>query len=351
MMTLLAPARRGAIRPSFATRRVALADVAAIDTAAAGLCPGDVVLARIDEIGHHGAIELPDGRRAKLFPGYEVLLACGARYAPDQFEADSPETVGPAHLAAAGGIAGVVLAAHARMKPATRITILGAALDAAGRQITLMSRRLPEPVAPARHVPAYVVCGTAMNAGKSTTLASMVRGFSLMGRRVAALKVTGTGAGGDTWHFRDAGAEIVLDFTDAGFGTTFRADPAAILDGIRLLRAEAAARGAEVILMEIADGLHQAETAAILAAPGFRDSIEGVIFAASDAMGAEAGTRRLVAMGHRVLAVSGLLTASPLARREAEGATGLPVCGPADLHQPATCLRLAAATTPLLAAG
>lgn len=349
-MTKLTTNRLTEIRPSFATRRVDVSDIVAIDDDVSDLCPGDVVVARIDEIGHHGAIELPSGRRAKLFPGVEVLLACGARYAPDQFEADSPTAAGPGHLAAAGGIAGIVRAAHARMKPPTAIRILGAALGTAGRRVTLMDHRLPMPLATQREVPVIVVCGTAMNSGKSTTLAAMAHGFAALGGRVAALKVTGTGAGGDLWHFTDAGAAIVLDFTDAGFGTTFRAAPDDLVSGFALLVAEASARGADVILVEIADGLHQAETAALLNSLALRARVSGVVFAASDAMGAEAGVRRLAGMGHTVMAVSGLLTASPLARREAEAATGLPVLTVAELQDPVICQRLAnTVAAPLLA--
>src|SRR5471032_1016918 len=47
---------------------------------------GDVVLARVHKLGQHAAIQLPDGRRATLFEGDEILVAYGDRYAPDQFE-------------------------------------------------------------------------------------------------------------------------------------------------------------------------------------------------------------------------------------------------------------------------
>jgi hypothetical protein len=43
---------------------------------------GDVVLARIEEIGQHTKIEQRDGRRASMFPGDEVVVAYGDRYAP-----------------------------------------------------------------------------------------------------------------------------------------------------------------------------------------------------------------------------------------------------------------------------
>src|SRR5690606_8350939 len=50
-----------------------------------GVAPkaGDLVLARVEQIGHHARSELRDGRRSALYVGDEILLAYGARYAPD----------------------------------------------------------------------------------------------------------------------------------------------------------------------------------------------------------------------------------------------------------------------------
>ena len=70
--------------------------------------PGDVVMARVEHIGQHKAVELPDGRRATLFEGDDVIVAYGNRYAPDQFEAEVPGDLGPTDLVAAGGVAASV---------------------------------------------------------------------------------------------------------------------------------------------------------------------------------------------------------------------------------------------------
>jgi len=339
-MQTLTDHRLARVKPSFASRRIAPGAFAALDGEAGDLAPGDVVLARVEEIGHHTRIERPDGRRAILFPGDELLLACGARYAPDQFEADCPTAVGPAHLAAAGGIAGIVCKSHARMKPPTRIAILGAALDARGRRLRLADRAVAPPSLAPPRIPVVAVCGTSMNSGKTHAVASLVRGLSLAGLKVAAIKATGTGAGGDLWLFHDSGAVHVADFTDAGFATTYRADPAAILAGIERLLGDAALRGAEIVVMEIADGLGQAETAALLAMPAFRALPGAMIFAASDAMGAAAGLDWLARKGHRPAAVSGLLAASPLALAETRALTPLPCLTAEALMNPETALAL-----------
>jgi molybdopterin-guanine dinucleotide biosynthesis protein len=328
------------VKPAFATRRVNHADIALLDEAASGLLPGDLVLARVDAVGHHTKIELPDGRRATLFPGDEVMLACGARYAPDQFEADSPDEVGPANLAAAGGIAGIVQLSHDRMKPATEITVIGALCTRSGVRMNLADYSVRTP---ARDValPVIAVCGTSMNSGKTHTAASLVRGFSQTGRRVAAIKATGTGAGGDLWLFRDSGAAYVADFTDAGFATTYRAPVEDIAAGVRRLVAEAQDTGADMVVMEVADGLRQEETAQIMRSAEFRAMLSGVVFAAGDAMGAEAGVAWLNRAGLNVRAVSGVMTRSPLAIREFQSVSELPCLTSAELCDPAMLARIA----------
>ena len=112
---------------------------------------------------------------------------------------------------------------------------------------------------------------------------------------------------------------------DAGFPSTFRTTAAEVEGILATLTGHLAKAGMDVIVLEVADGLYQAETAALLDSPVFARTVNEVIFAAGDAMGAAAGVEWLRRKGLPVLAVSGLLTASPLAITEAANATGLPV--------------------------
>ena len=339
-MNLTVTDRLAAAKPSFALRRVQLDRAVAIDEAATDLAPGDVLLARVDVLGQHQKIELPSGRRAFLHEGDEIILAAGARYAPDQFEALAPTSLGPAQLVAAGGIAGLELVRHERMDQATAITLLGVLQEASGRRLNVADFALPMATPLPGTGPIILVCGTSMNAGKTHSVVSLVRGLVQSGKRVAAVKATGTGAGGDLWRMQDAGAAVVLDFTDAGMATTFKMPHERIVAGTQALVAEAWARGAEALVMEIADGLCQAETAAILVDPRLRTQLAGTVFAAGDAMGAVAGADWLQRAGHDVVAVSGLLTRSPLAVRETALATAVPCLTAAELAEPGILERL-----------
>lgn len=316
---------------AFATRRVAASHMRTLITGSLQPVAGDLVLARIDKLGNHSRLELINGRKAIMFPGDEIIICYGNRYAPDQFEAVIGPDLGPCDLVAGGGIAACELSRHDRMLAPTKITPLGLIGDKFGRRLNVWDYKVSsDDLRPS--LPIVLSLGTSMNAGKTLTATSLVRGFKRAGLKVAALKITGTGSGGDTWIVRDAGADIVLDFTDAGFATTYLAPVELIEKGAFRLLNHAAENGCDVAVIEIADGLQQKETAELILAESFRSMALGTIFASYDAMGAKYGVDTLRAAGHKVLAISGRIGRSPLGVREAEEATGLHCYSPWDLQ-------------------
>ena len=281
---------------------------------------GDLVLAKVTEIRQHGWLERPDGRRATMYVDDEIVVAYGARYAPDAFEGVVPDDLSPCDLLAGGGIAGRYLTRSPKVDEPTKLTPVGL-LAMGGRPLNLRQFATclidtPEPMSRPLHT--IGVVGSSMNAGKTTALAALVRGLTRAGLRVGAVKVTGTGSGGDLWRYHDAGAEWIYDFTDAGYSTTFQV-PVGDLERVASRLVDLVTqRGADVAVVEIADGIFQSETAALLASPVVRLLLDGVLFASGDALGAQAGAERLRAMGYDVRAVTGRFTASPLAVREAD---------------------------------
>jgi hypothetical protein len=301
---------------------------------------GEVVLARVTSIGQHKRLESPVSRRQILFPGDEIVVAYGSRYAADQFFAMIPGDLGPAHLAAAGGLASRVVEQHAGIGSPTAIEPIGVLRDEHG-PVTLaraaahsVHRGLAaRPVRPAHEVPVIAVLGTSMNSGKSTVLAQLAHGLAAAGLRVAAGKATGTGAGNDYNLFLDAGAHRVLDFTDFGYSSTFQVDIDEVRD-LFLSMADELAGGGErpdVVLLEIADGVYQGETTRLLADEEFGRVVDRVVFAAGDALGAVGGVGALDALGRRPAVVSGVVTSSPLATGEARRALDVPVVPTFDL--------------------
>lgn len=294
---------------------------------------GDLLLARVDRIGHHTKLELCSGRRATLNAGDEIIVCFGNRYAPDQFEALIGEDLSACHLAAAGGVAGNVRVHHERARQATRISPIGFLGDREGHRLNLRDFALP-PCAPATALPTIAVVGTSMNAGKTTVVAQLVEGLVRAGFEVGAAKVTGTGAGGDRWQMADAGARDVLDFTDAGYASTYMISPREVQDLCVSLIGQLAAQGAGIAVIEIADGLLQRETRALISSQRFLDQVDHVVFAGTDSVGTVAGVQWLEALSLPLTAVSGLVTRSPLAVREVESWVQIPVLPTMSLSDP-----------------
>lgn len=200
-------------RRAFTTRRALLTDAHSLVLDGARPTAGDLVIARVTRLGLHQRIELPTGRRSNLYEGDHILVAYGARYAPDQFEAVVPDDLGPCELVAGGGVAARVLSRHREVREATRITPVGLLVDRGGQILNLRRWAIQERGRVGNPLVIAVV-GTSMNAGKTTAASKLIRGLVRSGLRVGAAKVTGTGSGGDVWSMLDAGACEVVDFTD-----------------------------------------------------------------------------------------------------------------------------------------
>ena len=337
--------RLHAAKAAFTTRRIDLRSLFA-DTEPTLLSgairprAGDLVLARVDRIGHHRKIELTSGRRAGLHLGDEILVVYGDRYATDQFESHVPLKLGRTQLVASGGIASTVLSRSGAVRRATEINALGLVADHLGMPINLSDFTIDRVEPTSERPPSIAVFGTAMNSGKTTTVQSLVRGVRLAGGKPGATKVTGTGSGADYWVMVDAGAHCVADFTDVGLATTFRIPFQTIEANFVHLVNHLTNQGCSEIVIEVADGLFQTETAQLIRSDAFRELVDGVIFAASDAMGALAGSRHLLELDVPLLCVSGLLTRSPLAHREAAEFCDVPVIATPALSDPDTAMML-----------
>src|SRR5262245_13949464 len=274
---------------------------------------GDLVLASVDAIGHHVDLQLVNVRGRDLFVGSEVVVAYGNRYASSQFESLVPETLGPCHLVAGGGLASRVVSWHASIsKGPTQITPIGLLGNARGERVNLREFRLPAVLPPREYDPtAIAVVGTSMDAGKTQTAVYLVRGLIAAGLRVGYAKVTGTGASGDYWWLKDAGADPVLDFTDVGLVSTYKASAEEIDGALSALVHHVASHGVDAIVLEIADGVLQKETAALIEGATFCRLVGGIVLAAQDSMGAVAGVGWLRERPTPLLALSGLMTAAP----------------------------------------
>jgi hypothetical protein len=285
---------------------------------------GDIALARLEKVGRNARFELANGRACSLHPGDLLAVVFGNRYATMQFEGYARVRGDGCDLLSMGGLCGVVQSKHDAVADSTKLKLLGALADADGRALRLGDHTVPAGTDAPRKARVVVVCGTSMDAGKTYTATSLIKGLRDAGASVAGIKLTGTAAGKDTWGMLDAGACVALDFVDGGFPSTYLTSLEDLLALDTRLVAHATSQGAEWIVMEIADGLLQTETAALLRCKAFTERVSAWVFAAGDPMSAAAGVRLLREWDLEPVAVSGRVTMSPLAMREAEAATGVP---------------------------
>jgi len=308
---------------------------------------GDVLLARIEKIGKNARIELTNGRASNLYEGDLVAVVLGNRYATEQFEGYARVRGNICHLLSMGGLCGIMESRHAGVIEPSSLRVLGSLGNALGEPLCLSDYCLGPRFIPYRPK-VLAVCGSSMDVGKTYTARSLVLGLRKLGLQVAGIKLTGTATGRDTWSMIDAGARPALDFLDGGLPSTYLCSLEKLLALYDLLVNHAAGEGAEWVVMEIADGLLQRETASLLHCKSFISSVHAWLYAAGDGLNAVGGVAALRSCGVEPVAISGVISMSPLAIREAAEATGvrcvtaqglqLGELNPCLLSSPPTCL-------------
>jgi hypothetical protein len=339
MSIFLADEMKANMRVSYALRWAPRASMATLLPCPVSPQAGDVVLAKLEKIGKNATLELANGRRCNLHEGDLLALVFGNRYATLQFEGYAHSNGDSCDLLSMGGLCGLVESKHAKAAEPSKLRLLGSLGDITGSPLNLRDfalASLPQP----NHPNVVVVCGTSMDAGKTHTVMSLIMGLRKHGLPVAGIKLTGTATGKDTWNMLDAGACIALDFIDGGFPSTYLSTLDELLHLYDLLISRAAAAGASWVVVEIADGLLQRETAALLQHPAFAARVDAWIFAAGDPLAAVGGVGVLRNWAIEPLAISGVVSMSSLGIRETQAATQLTCFSASELQSGALNARL-----------
>lgn len=335
-LTMLAQAKW-----AFSARRIPMSEAVGLSGDVTCAKAGQLLLGRVMTVGQHGRVQLVTGRPSILYPGDLIVMPCGARYAPDQFEGLAEIDPEGCDMLAGGGCLGRMVWRHDKMKPPTRVQPLGLLTNAADQFLSTMDFAVSTAETQTT-IPLIIVIGTSMNSGKTTATVALTHGLTRAGFKVAALKGTGTGSFGDVNEYADAGAAFVADFTDAGMVTTYLEPLSRVKSGIADLLAAAERAGAQVAVMELADGIFQKETAALLADTDFMARVAGSVFACGDAVAAAGGVSTLAQLSIKPLCLTGLLSCSPMASAEATAVTGVAVVGRSGLLDPAVAAGLLA---------
>lgn len=277
---------------------------------------GDLVLAQVVQENHHKRIYTRDMERLRIRAQDYCVGVMGHRYATDIYEAEA-RSLDQLALLTTGGLIGNVLSKHRDVRTATRFKAIGYLCDQDRQPLRLqvsVRAHLRKDFQP--QIPFYLVVGSGMNAGKTTTMANITRNLTQKGLRVASMKVTGSASHHDQYEYKSAGAAFIRDFSDYGYPSTYLNDIDQLEDLYAQMLSDAHQEGCDVALMELADGVLQAETEKLLACQLTRKHCRGVILAASCSSSALLGAQMLDHHQLKTLAVTGLVTNSPLYCRE-----------------------------------
>lgn len=277
---------------------------------------GTVIAVRVlEEKAVYNQIEDPHGRMMTVHKGDVVVGVLGERRALKGYSGVVPDRIqvgDEVNLLNLGGVIGKVTSFNPEVGPPARCEVLGAVL-----QFPDMDRRVgaPASIYPGtvafadklgRMPPTVWMAGTCMHAGKTAAACSLVRSFTDRGLKVGVAKVTGVALRRDSLEMLDHGAVIATTFADAGLASTCAGD---VVPAARGCLNAVAASGVDVMVVELGDGiLGDYGVMDILNTPDIRESIDALVLAANDSVGAWGGARLLDAAGLAVTAVTGPAT-------------------------------------------
>ena len=319
---------------AFTTRRVDQLDVQGLNSDVSGAVSGDLVLCEILEINQHKKLQLANRRYSDSYVGDRIVVCLGDRYAPDQFEGRAELDGESADLIAAGGVVGQVEHAHQSMSRPTKVRTLGLLTDAHDKVINISRYALPPSSIPLRLTVIGVV-GASMNSGKNDCVCKFGTRFGacwISRRRCQSHRyrsIRRLQCHGGCWRAgtRLHGCRLADHLSRSRFRTL-----SGVLKPSLAQRRHGAPKSSWWSLPMEFFNVRQLQ---ILSSSAIRDRLDGVMFAAPDALSSAGGVAHLESIGLSPFAVSGKVTCSPLATKEAYTVTGVPHLSRGELCDPA----------------
>ncbi len=298
---------------------------------------GDLVYAKVTQLGQHQTLENKQGRCHILAEGARFIGVFGNRYAPDYYEGFVPkEFISDVDMLARSGIVGIVYEKNSNVVEPTKVQLLGYVTDKKNKVINTLDycQITPRATVKQQHRAKMVlVVGTAMNSGKTEAASTCCWALSNLAHDVRASKITGTACLKDILRMQDLGASNVRDFSYFGLPSTYKISEQFLLKIFNDLDLKYANNPKNYWVVEIADGIFQRETALLLQSKDVQSRIHRLIFTAQDAAGAVGGVRTLKErFGLQPDAISGVCAGSPLSIREMESELKIPVFNSRDYN-------------------
>jgi hypothetical protein len=275
---------------------------------------GDVVVVRtLTDSATYNMLELPTGRLAKINPGDILIGVLGRRRALKGFVGDVPATVNAGdrlHLLNMGGVIGKCTGHHSSLSDAIEVEIVGLANGEDG-VLNIADAALPPRTTLGETAPLVVIAGTCMNSGKTYAATELIKQATRAGLRVAAAKLSGIACLRDTLNMADHGAIAIASFLDCGLPSTVGATNLA--EVAKTIIARLNESSPDLIVIELGDGLLGGySVGSVFDDAELRAATAGIVFCASDYVGAWGGIELLRQRGIEIDVIAGSVTDSQM---------------------------------------
>jgi hypothetical protein len=310
-----------------ATSPLNLSRSVAVVPASAMARAGDVVVVRtLTDSATYNMLELPTGRLAKINPGDVLIGVLGRRRALKGFVGDVPATVAAGdqlHLLNMGGVIGSCTGHHSSLSDAIKLEVIGLATDEQGRVLNIADAALPPQTTLGDTAPLVIIAGTCMNSGKTYAATELIKQATRSGLRVAAAKLSGIACLRDTLNMADHGAIAIASFLDCGLPSTVGATNLAAVAKTIISRLNESSPN--LIVIELGDGLLGGYSVdSVFEDAELREATAGLVFCASDYVGAWGGIELLRRRGIEIDVIAGSVTDSQMGQDFIELEFGVP---------------------------
>ena len=241
---------------------------------------GDYVLGEITGVRNElYRVELTSGRMVETMPGDHVIGAFGRRAATLEGVGDwAAIEGGRMHALTSAGLFGRSTSMSPLLPSCMRLQYRGHIVRGDDKVTMGEFAVLRDPVK--LRTPTVLLVGTSMSAGKTTAGKIIIHELTNLGKTVVGTKLTGAGRFRDILSFRDAGADAVFDFTDAGLPSTV-VPPDEFRKCLRPLLSRVAAYAPDVLVAEAGASPLEPYNGAV-AIKELGDNIRCTILCASD---------------------------------------------------------------------
>lgn len=178
---------------------------------------GDYVVGEVSSLSGSRFVELPCGRLTEAMMGDHVVGALGIRAATLEVTGhwNAIKDDGRMHALTAAGIIGNTTSVSTFVQSPLELRYVGHCVRN-GLKVTMDDFVTSTKSDQEYQIPTVLLIGTSMSSGKTTSAKVVIRQLVRNGLRVAGAKLTGAGRLRDTLAMRDAGADVIMDFVDAG---------------------------------------------------------------------------------------------------------------------------------------